>query len=234
MQTSGLTPVARESTASIIATQLRDAIVRGAIRAGSQLSESELALQFGVSRGPLREAMQRLVQEGIVRSERNRGLFVIVLDDDDVDDIYTARSAVEGAALSLALRRDGAHAAASLAVVCEEMRLAAARGDGQGVSDADLRFHETLVAEAASQRLTRMHRTLLVETRMCLTALEESRRPPSDVVDEHQEIVKAMQDGDQARALQLLDAHMDDARARLSRRGSEDDSMPPGPDRSTA
>lgn len=234
MQTSGLTPIARESTASIIATQLRDAIVRGAIRAGSQLSEADLALQFGVSRGPLREAMQRLVQEGIVRSERNRGLFVIVLDDDDVDDIYTARSAVEGAALSLTLRRDGARATASLTAVCEEMRAAAGRGDGQGVSDADLRFHETLVAEAGSQRLARMHRTLLVETRMCLTALEESLRLPSDIVDEHQEIVRAMQDGDQARALQLLDAHMDDARARLSRGGSGDESIPAGPNRSSA
>lgn len=234
MQTTGLTPVARESTASIIATQLRDAIVRGAIRAGSQLSEADLALQFGVSRGPLREAMQRLVQEGIVRSERNRGLFVIVLDDDDVDDIYVARSAVEGAALSVALRRDGPRAAASLAAVCEEMRAAEARGDDQGVSDADLRFHETLVAEAASQRLARMHRTLLVETRMCLTALEESRRPSSDVVDEHQGIVKAMQDGDQARALQLLDAHMDEARARLLGGGPEHASIPAGPDPSTA
>jgi DNA-binding GntR family transcriptional regulator len=216
LETTGLTPVARESTASIIANQLREAIVRGAIRPGSQLSEADLALQFGVSRGPLREAMQRLVQEGIVRSERNRGLFVIVLDNEDVDDIYTARSAVEGAALALAMRRDRAGAAASLNAVCEEMRASADRGDSTALSDADLRFHETLVAKAGSPRMARMHATLLAETRICLTALEESYRPSSEVVHEHQDIVQALLDGDQERALQLLDAHMEDARTRLS------------------
>jgi DNA-binding GntR family transcriptional regulator len=216
MKTTGLTPVARESTASIIANQLREAIVRGAIRPGSQLSEADLALQFDVSRGPLREAMQRLVQEGLVRSERNRGLFVIVLDEKDVDDIYTARSAVEGAALALAMRRDRAGAAASLNAVCEEMRAAAGRGDSTGLSDADLRFHETLVAKAGSPRMARMHATLLAETRMCLTALEESYRPSSEIIDEHQDIVRALLDGEQERALQLLDAHMEDARIRLS------------------
>src|SRR5215204_4789941 len=93
-----LEPVHFESTASIIARRLRRAIMYGSIPPGSQLTETELAAQFQVSRGPLREAMQRLVQEGLLRSERNRGLFVVELDDDDARDIYVARAAVEKAA----------------------------------------------------------------------------------------------------------------------------------------
>src|SRR5919108_2735600 len=109
-----LGPLNPESMASIIARQLRAAIMYGSLPPGSQLAEAELAARFGVSRGPLREAMQRLVQEGLLRSEHNRGLFVITLEPDDVRDIYAARAAVERAAVSLILARDPERAAARL------------------------------------------------------------------------------------------------------------------------
>src|SRR5437764_12480163 len=86
-------PVNRESTAAIIARQLREAIMNGSLPPGAQLGETELAGQFRVSRGPLREAMQRLVSEGLLRSERHRGLFVSDLEPADIHDIYTARLA---------------------------------------------------------------------------------------------------------------------------------------------
>ncbi|MGH3815020.1 MAG: GntR family transcriptional regulator, partial [Pseudonocardiaceae bacterium] len=67
MSGPALQPVSRQSTAAIIADRLRDAITRGAFPPGAQLGEVELAGRLGVSRGPLREAMQRLVQEGLLR-----------------------------------------------------------------------------------------------------------------------------------------------------------------------
>ncbi|MDQ3150864.1 MAG: GntR family transcriptional regulator, partial [Actinomycetota bacterium] len=90
---SDLEPVSRESTAAIIAERLRDAIMRGVFPPGTQLGEVDLAGRLGVSRGPLREAMQRLVQEGLLRGERHRGLFVIDLGLADVRDVYAARLA---------------------------------------------------------------------------------------------------------------------------------------------
>lgn len=80
-------PLERQSTAELIAERLRIAIMRGVLAPGAQLGEASLAAQFAVSRGPLREAMQRLVSEGLLRSERNRGIFVIELTDDDVLDV---------------------------------------------------------------------------------------------------------------------------------------------------
>jgi len=91
-----LEPVARQSTAELIAAQLRSAIMYGVFAPGTQLGEAELAARFEVSRGPLREAMQRLVQEGLLRGERHRGLFVIDLSASDVRDIYLARLALDG------------------------------------------------------------------------------------------------------------------------------------------
>ncbi|MGH3713576.1 MAG: GntR family transcriptional regulator [Micromonosporaceae bacterium] len=215
MTINEIAPVARESTAGIIARQLRHAIVTGALAPGTQLTEAELAARFEVSRGPLREAMQRLVQEGLLRSELHRGLFVIELTAEDVDDVYLARTAVERAALLriLASPQRCADAAAQLAEVQAAM---AAAPDGDALSDADLQFHEVLVAASGSKRLVRMAQTLLIETRLCLTALQQTERGLADRVAEHQRIVDAIRAGDEPLAVSLLTAHMHDAVTRLT------------------
>jgi len=205
-----------ESTASIIARRLRKEIMDGAIRPGSQLTEADLAARFEVGRGALREAMQRLAQEGLLRSERNRGFFVVTLMLEDVRDIYTARAAVERAAVSLIFCRDSMRAAGRLAVVHREMKDAASRADYAAVSDADLRFHEVFVAESGSPRLSRMYGTLLAESRMCMTALESTSRPPDEVVEEHGAIVEGIRTGDAERLFELVDAHQSDALRRLT------------------
>ncbi len=220
-----LEPVSRESTAAIIANQLRSAIMYGSLAPGAQLGEADLASRLGVSRGPLREAMQRLVQEGLLYSERHRGLFVITLDTEDVFDIYTARTAVERAACVLMLRRDPAGAVQRLNEVHERMVGAAAEGDSRALSDADLEFHETLVELSGSARLERMARTLLIETRMCMGALEKKYRDPGELVSEHRELIDAIGTRDEKRLLSLLDVHMTDA---ISRLGTEE--APPAPD----
>ena len=210
------TPVRRDSTPALIAVQLRDAVKDGRLAPGAQLSEGQLAAQFGVSRGPLREAMQRLVQEGLLHSERNRGLFVKVLDAHDIEDIYLARSAIESAAGVLLARHGVDSDHRELRAACAQMAGAAAHGDMVGVSNADLQFHEILVARAGSPRLIRMHETLIVETRMCLTALQDTYRSPDDLVGEHLKILEAVEAGDEPLLLRRIEEHMQDALSRLA------------------
>jgi len=212
----GLDPVDRKSTASIIADQLREAIMRGTLEPGTQLHESDLANQLGVSRGPLREAMQRLVQEGLLRSERHRGLFVIELDEAGIKDVYRTRRVVERAAAHLILGRDVERVADHLAEVYEEMKQAAGEEDRFALSEADLYFHEIFVQESGSLRLARMSRTLLVETRMCLSAMAETYEFPQGVAEEHGEIVSAVRARDEERLLTLIDEHIDFALQRLT------------------
>lgn len=217
MPLADIEPVDRESTASLIARQLREAIMAGSLPPGTQLGEAELAARFQVSRGPLREAMQRLVSEGLLRSERHRGLFVIDLDTDDVHDIYTARSAVERAAASLVLR--GEHrgdVAAELDETVRAMADAAEADDPTALSEADLRFHEALIAASGSTRLIRMARTLMVETRMCLALLQGTYQSAEERITEHNQIINAIRAGDEDVVLRLLDAHMTDALQRLT------------------
>ncbi|GAA1116926.1 GntR family transcriptional regulator [Nesterenkonia jeotgali] len=215
---SGFQPVPRESTSSLITRQLREGIMRGALPAGAQLSEATLAAEFGVSRGPLREAMQRLVQEGLVRSELNRGLFVKELDETEIRDLYLTRTAIEtAAARAVAHGESAGEGAARLRARAAAMAAAAASGDLQALADADFAFHEELVSLAGSPRLHRVHETLMVETRMCMTALQGTYFDPEDQVAEHSRIVEAIASGDDAGLVREIEEHMQEALDRLVR-----------------
>ncbi|WP_035775832.1 GntR family transcriptional regulator [Arthrobacter sp. H5] len=209
-------PLVQESTPSIIAGKLRRAIAEGELAPGSQLGEAELARELGVSRGPLREATQRLTQEGLLLSIRNRGLFVITMNDDDIKDMYLARTAVErAAAAQLAVAAPG-DARSVLSKTVAAMKEAAVAGDTDAVTSADLEFHEVLVGLAGSRRLSRMHNTLLTETRMCLNALKSTYRASDNRAAEHQGIADAIGAGDIELVDRLLISHMEDALQRLT------------------
>lgn len=172
-----LEPVPRKSTVEIVSDELRSAIMYGSLEPGAQLGEAELASRLGISRGPLREAMQRLVQEGLLVSEPHRGLFVITLDEGDVEDVYLARLAIEREACRLIMARNRGEAVARLTDALDALVEAAGKRDRVAMSDADQAFHEVLVSSSGSPRLERMAHTLLVETRMCLNALQGGGEP---------------------------------------------------------
>jgi DNA-binding GntR family transcriptional regulator len=194
-----IAPVVQESTPSLIANRVREAIAEGHIAPGAQLGEAELARELGVSRGPLREGLQRLTAEGLLVSIRNRGLFV--------------RQAVERAAAEQVHLRDPLAAGAELMAIIETM---ADAPDSHAVGDADIVFHERLVALAESPRLSRMHNTLLIETRICIRALEASYGEVDVRFTEHRAIAQSFLDRDPRLTDQLLVAHMQDAVKRLT------------------
>ena len=216
-------PLVRESTPSIIADKLRQAIAHGELKPGAQLGEAELARKLGVSRGPLREGMQRLTQEGLLVSIRNRGLFVIDMTPDDVRDMYIAREAIERAAARRIL--DGDHRAAGNELLAIVDQMAEAQTPAE-VSELDIAFHERLLKLARSPRLSRMHQTFITETRMCIHALDESYAK-SEVRDkEHRALADAIRKGDRELTERLLTAHMDDAINRLIHEKTVDGAEP--------
>lgn len=211
-----LAPLRRESTASIIADQIRASIMEGRFVPGQQMSEVSLAQQLEVSRGLLREAMQRLVQEGLLRSERYRGLFVIELDTNDVRDIYVTREAIERAAVQMLIRRRDADASAPLFKIVKRMETAVRSRRTSSLAQLDLKFHAQLVEASGSPRLKRVMGSLLVETQMCLTRLPQRYPDPGELVAEHRELLATIFARDEPRALDLVRAHMADAVERLS------------------
>ncbi len=211
-----LKPVVQESTAGMIADQVREAIAQGDLPPGSQLGEAELAGQLGVSRGPLREGLQRLAQEGLLLSIRNRGLFVIEMTAERVDDMYLARQAVERAAAEQIHRKSPVDAGEHLLAVTEKMASTSRLSDVAGVGAADIAFHELLVQLAGSPRLGRMHRTLMTETRMCINALASTYDDFECRVQEHRDIAQSFIERKPRRTDKLLRLHMKDAIDRLT------------------
>jgi DNA-binding GntR family transcriptional regulator len=210
-----LAPLRLESTPVLVADRLRAGILDGTFPPRTQLSEVALSQQLSVSRGPIREAMQRLLQEGLLRGERNRGVFVIDLGASDVRDIYLARSAVERTAASIVASAGTDEDFAMLQSMVD--KLAAAVDDNWvELTKLDLQFHLALVAAAASPRLDRMFRTLVAESQLCIARLEPFYAGRGEVVREHQEIIDAIRARDLAVVDRLVAAHMDVSADRLT------------------
>lgn len=215
MATSSLEPLKQESTPAIIARKIRTAIGNGEFGPGAQLGEADLAGRLGVSRGPLREAMQRLTQEGLLVSIRNRGLFVAQFSQADITDIYLTRTAVErGAALKI-IEVDHTNKPAGAELLGIVVQMEALGGEPEAISRIDISFHEAMVRLADSPRLTRVHATLVTETKMCLAALEQAEYPLEDRVAEHRRIAQAIIDADVPELHKALADHMDSAVAQL-------------------
>lgn len=216
-QFEGLEPVARESTASIIADKIRAGIRDGTFPSGSQLGESRLAERLGVSRGPVREALQRLIQEHLLESRPHRGVFVRSLDAAEIDDVYLARTAIEHAAVRRVASGGPTADVAVVGALLDRMDEAARSQSWDRVAELDLEFHLAVVEAAGSRRLLRMFRTLIIETSMCLRALEHAYPRREDLVAEHRELYRALATGDPDQAAGLVDEHMRAAVEELTR-----------------
>ena len=172
--------------------------------------ETRLAEQLGVSRAPVREALQRLIQEGLAVNKR-RGVFIRELTSEDVLDVYLARTACETAAADAIIQAPEDVRWDVLEAALGSLEEAAAASDLRSTLEADRLFHEQLVDAAGSPRLTRMFATLLVETAICLRRLEGAYTEGTHLVEEHRRILTALKAGDRDEVSRAIIAHMDDA-----------------------
>lgn len=205
-------PIHVETTSEKIARRLRQALADGGFTPGERLAEVELSEQLGVSRGVLREALQRLAQEGLVISRPNHGVFVRVYEADDVFDIYLARLALERTACFVVMDSTAGYEelADALDELTDELEFKAQKDrDVRELVSLDINFHERLVAEANSQRLSAMHATLATETRMCTYRFASVTYPVQSRISDHRDIAEAIRHRRNDDLNRLLARHMD-------------------------
>ena len=201
-----------------IAEQIRNDILSGELRPGAQLHEVELALAFGVSRGPLREAMQRLVQEGLLRSAPHRGVFVPDLTEADLHDVFFVRATIETAAVRRVVAGPDREAVSrALSEIAARMDRAMKSGDRATGGELDFAFHRTLVDAAGSERLSRTYATVQAETRLCLHRLMGGYRSSADLADEHHRLADMIADAPAEAVAGELQRHFGDP-ARILRK----------------
>lgn len=189
---SALPELERASTVSQIHRILRRAIIDGAIPAGAQLRESQVASRLGTGRGAVREAIRHLVEEGLVEYTLHRGAFVRVLSPAECLDVYLAREAIETWVARRIVESDHDFDFSPLQSAITKMETPQPP-DGKPTEEmiaADLRFHHELVRLIGSPRLTRAHETLAAETRILLRLHPEY--PKATNTRDHQRILDAL------------------------------------------
>ena len=181
------------------------AIDNGIYRPGDRLVESELAERFGVSRTPVREALQRLETQSMLKRD-GRSLIVATLDHNQLAELYTVRTELEALAARLAARHATPEEIRVLAGMIVEDR--ASLGDPSALARANRRFHHQIHLASHNrylvQQLNLVHRSMAL---MAGTTLAAKGRD-SVTLDEHQAIVDASGKRDEAGAEQALRRHI--------------------------
>ncbi len=187
---------------------LREAIVSGELKPGEALIETEIAAQLGVSRAPLREALQSLSREGLVEALPYRGTIVRNLSRADIEELYSFRALLE----SFALRRiieigDPAHVAL-LRGYFDAMLDAAKRDDMRAVNDSDRGFHDALIELSGHRLLQESWQTVSLRVRQVMALRNRRNRDLTKVAYNHIPIIDAIAESDVARAEKLLHEHI--------------------------
>ena len=194
--------------------QVIDALVAGAseglILPGDRIIEAELALQLGVSRVPVREALRVLESQGIVVNEPYRGIRLTPVSPERIDQLIEVRVALETTAARRAIRlkmNDAPHLA-SLEAIVQEMETMAARNDVFGFATADTSFHRTLCGFAGNAVLCDMWE-MLARQMTIIFGLSTLGKPMAAIVEEHRAMIAVFRRGDARDMAREINEHID-------------------------
>ncbi len=212
-----ITLLQTSSLASVVQGELERMILSGELAPGSKLTETVLAAQLGVSRGPLREAFRMLDEAGLVRTEKHRGVFVRSLPLEEAMEIFDLRASMDelvGRRLAGSTMPGDLKEARALV---EQMEQAVKAKDSQRYHLLNLQFHDRLVEMAGNAKLTAIYRKLIKELSLFrrFNLADGMLMPVS--VGEHRQIVKAIASGDRDAAGRAMYDHVMDSKERTIR-----------------
>jgi DNA-binding GntR family transcriptional regulator len=190
-----------------IAELLAEAILTGKLRPGERLNESALARQLGVSRAPIREALQKLEEQGLVVNRPRRGMFVVSLDEEEVQKINSLRLVLEAEALRLVRARATPQMLRRLQRIVEKMERSVATAAIEA-AQLDLTFHRTLWSYSGNEYLER----LLVSLTAPLFAYAVLTKPKAEkmrmILDSHRPLLDYVLGKAQQSAEEVMLAHL--------------------------
>lgn len=188
---------------------LRTAITSGQIPPETQMVETELSEQLGISRGTLREAMRQLQQEGLLVARSRGRLFVRRLGPKEITDVFAVRASLESLAAGLLAAQDDREAVAGeLRGLLAEMEQAVDDADLERRIEADLAFHRALCRLTDNESLLHTWSGLEGSIRMSIMFAGRDRAVGNMDVPRHDAVVQAIESGDPAGAETAVREHM--------------------------
>lgn len=201
-----LRPLSADSLVELAYDSIRQSILSGHFKPGEHLVESRIAAALEISRAPVREAMQRLTQEGLTVEKPRRGAFVREIDAKDFVDIYNTRIAIESTAVRLAVRRGASLTAVEKAV--DALVKAARRDDMTTIVDLELAVHEQICEASGNEYIAMTFRSLAGPIRIALGVDDAAYDNLEDVATEHLPLLEAMRSGNAVLAARTMEAHI--------------------------
>jgi phosphonate utilization transcriptional regulator len=205
-----------QSLTMLVQKEIERMIVGGEVGAGAKLSENALAVRLGVSRGPVREALRAIEPTGLVRIEKNRGVFVRRVSLEEADEIYEVRAALEGLIGRLAARRIHPEQVDKIRAVVKKMHAVGRARDADAYYPLNVQFHELLVEAAGNRALQANYRRVVNE--LDLYRRETISRSAENIpvsTRDHEAIINAVAKRDEKLAERLLFEHVIISRERL-------------------
>ena len=187
---------------------LEDEILSGKLKRGETLTEVALSARLGVSRTPLRGALHRLSEEGLVDISPNRGAVVIGIGREELIDIYKIRMRLEGLASAEAAKRISAEDVERLRELTELSDFYITKRDAEKLKELDSEFH-SIIFRASGNRLlcktlSELHRNIHFYRKRSLAVAERLEKSAA----EHKEILAAIERGDAEQADKLTSSHV--------------------------
>jgi DNA-binding GntR family transcriptional regulator len=203
--------IRRESITSRVYEHIKAGILHGALPPGTHMRENQIAEQMGVSRSPVREAFRLLEADHMIESRPNQGVFVRSLTDEEVWEIYTARSVIEGFVAGLAATKAAPEEIQRLRHAVDRVNEAARREDFEATVDADFEVHRLIWQISRHAILAGILSRLEVRIRMFMAVQAPLFEHLLDSVKSHESIFQAIANGDQERARQSMQEHIIEA-----------------------
>jgi phosphonate utilization transcriptional regulator len=219
MTTPGALEILQQnSLTSLVRLELERRILCGELAPGKKLNEAGVAAELRVSRGPVREAFRALEQAGLLRTEKNRGVFVRQVSIEEANEIYEVRAVLEGLIGRLAAKRIRPEQVERIRAVVKRMHGLAKSRDAAAYYPLNVEFHELLAEAAGNKALHATYRRVVNELDLYRreTITRSAENIPISTRD-HQAIVDAVARGDERHAEKLLVEHVIESRERLHR-----------------
>lgn len=208
-----------------LSDRLREMIVGGELAPGAKINERELCETFGVSRTPMREAVQALSKEGLIQLIPRRGARVAPMTIEDLDEVFPIMGALEALAAELACARMTDEQVAEIRELTDEMTLAYDRGDRPAYFEINEAIHERLFRASGNETLLQMRASLAARVRRARFSANFSADRWRQAVAEHAEIVKLLEARDAKGLAEMMRGHiarkLEAVRAALMARAAE-------------
>lgn len=193
----------------VVFKTLRQGILTGELKPGERLMEIHLANKLGVSRTPIREAIRKLELEGLVTMIPRRGAEVAQITEKSMKDVLEVRKVLDNLSVELACDRITEEEKEKLQNACRDFEDAVRNGDFSMIAKTDVAFHDIIVAATRNIRLSQMVNNLAEQMYRYRFEYIKDSSQHSRLVQEHEEICQGIIQGDKAKALAAIEAHID-------------------------